>query len=118
MIALIVEGGALRTVFSAGVLDAFLANHFDPFDLYIGVSGGSMSMTYFLSKSYQATYQITKKIIADTEFMGLKNIFTEEGYINLAYLTEYADQSYPLDIPQLEKISRNKKIEIVYDFFF
>ena len=113
MKALIVEGGALRTVFSAGVLDAFLVNKFDPFDLYIGVSGGSMSMTYFLSKSYQATYEITKKIIADTEFMGLKNIFSEEGYINLAYLQEYADRSYPLDIPALEKISRHKKIEIV-----
>ena len=113
MKALIVEGGALRTVFSAGVLDAFLVNQFDPFDLYIGVSGGSMSMTYFLSRTYQATFEITKKIIADTEFMGLKNIFSEEGYINLAYLQEYADKSYPLDVSVLEKTSRNKKIEIV-----
>ena len=113
MKALIVEGGALRTVFSAGVLDAFLVNQFDPFDLYIGVSGGSMSMTYFLSRAYQATFKITKKSIADTEFMGLKNIFSEEGYINLAYLQEYADKSYPLDVSVLEKTSRNKKIEIV-----
>jgi len=113
MKALIVEGGALRTVFSAGVLDAFMVNQFDPFDLYIGVSGGSMSMTYFLSRAYQATFEITKKIIADTEFMGLKNIFSEEGYINLAHLQTYADQSYPLDISALETISRNKKIEIV-----
>jgi len=113
MKALIVEGGALRTVFSAGVLDAFMVNNFDPFDIYIGVSGGSMSMTYYLSKSYQATYELTKKIIADSEFMGLKNIFSEEGYINLEHLTEYADQSYPLDVSALEKISRKKKIEIV-----
>jgi len=113
MKALIVEGGALRTVFSAGVLDAFLVNQFDPFDLYIGVSGGSMSMTYYLSRTYQATFEITKKIIADTQFMGLKNIFSEEGYINLAYLQEYADKSYPLDVSTLEKTSRNKKIEIV-----
>lgn len=113
MKALIVEGGALRTVFSAGVLDAFMVNQFDPFDLYIGVSGGSMSMTYFLSRTYQATFEITKKIVADTQFMGLKNIFSEEGYINLAHLQAYADQSYPFDISALEKTSRNKKIEIV-----
>ena len=31
--ALVVEGGAMRGIFSAGVLDAFLSHGFNPFDL-------------------------------------------------------------------------------------
>jgi hypothetical protein len=36
--ALVVEGGALRSVFSSGVLDGFIRQSFDPFDFYLGVS--------------------------------------------------------------------------------
>ena len=35
--ALVVEGGAMRGIFSAGVLDTFITERFDPFDLLIGV---------------------------------------------------------------------------------
>ena len=46
-IGLIVQGGSLRSVFSAGVLDAFNILEFSPFDYYAGVSGGAMSLSYF-----------------------------------------------------------------------
>ncbi|MBC7922105.1 MAG: patatin-like phospholipase family protein, partial [Ferruginibacter sp.] len=39
--ALVVEGGGMRGVYPAGVLDAFLLAGFNPFDLYIGVSSGT-----------------------------------------------------------------------------
>ena len=32
-IALVIEGGGFKSVFSAGVLDAFLMNKFNPFDI-------------------------------------------------------------------------------------
>ena len=35
-IALVIEGG-FKSVFSAGVLDAFIINNFNPFDIYLGV---------------------------------------------------------------------------------
>lgn len=46
--ALIVQGGAMRSVFSAGVLDAFLEKQFNPFDYYIGVSAGATNLAAFL----------------------------------------------------------------------
>jgi predicted patatin/cPLA2 family phospholipase len=49
-IALIAEGGGQRGIFTAGVLDAWLENDFDPFDLFIGTSAGSQSITSFLSR--------------------------------------------------------------------
>jgi predicted patatin/cPLA2 family phospholipase len=48
--ALIAEGGGQRGIFTAGVLDAWLDNDFDPFDLFIGTSAGSQNITSFLSR--------------------------------------------------------------------
>ncbi|WP_351018429.1 patatin family protein [Shewanella sp. AC91-MNA-CIBAN-0169] len=48
--ALIAEGGGQRGIFTAGVLDAWLENDFDPFDLFIGASAGSQNITSFLSR--------------------------------------------------------------------
>jgi predicted patatin/cPLA2 family phospholipase len=48
--ALIAEGGGQRGIFTAGVLDAWLENDFDPFDLFIGTSAGSQNITSFLSR--------------------------------------------------------------------
>lgn len=46
---LVVEGGAMRSVFSAGLLDGFLRRGFDPFDGYIGVSAGAGNLAGFLA---------------------------------------------------------------------
>jgi predicted patatin/cPLA2 family phospholipase len=47
--ALVAEGGGQRGIFTAGVLDAWLENDYDPFDLFIGTSAGSQNITSFLS---------------------------------------------------------------------
>ncbi len=36
--ALVVEGGAMRGIFAAGVLDGFIDHQYNPFDFCIGVS--------------------------------------------------------------------------------
>ncbi|MBY5923162.1 patatin family protein [Ferrimonas balearica] len=48
--ALIVEGGAMRGVFSCGVLDTFLAHNFSPFDSFWGVSAGASNLAAYLAK--------------------------------------------------------------------
>lgn len=48
--ALIVEGGAMRSVFSAGLLDGFLEKSFNPFDRYYGVSAGVSNLAAFLAE--------------------------------------------------------------------
>jgi predicted patatin/cPLA2 family phospholipase len=47
--ALIAEGGGQKGIFTAGVLDAWLENDFDPFELFIGTSSGAQNLTSFLS---------------------------------------------------------------------
>lgn len=49
-LALIAEGGGQRGIFTAGVLDAWLAENYDPFDMFIGTSAGSQNLTSFLAR--------------------------------------------------------------------
>lgn len=113
MKALIVEGGALRTVFSTGVLDAFIVNGFDPFDIYIGVSGGAMCMSYYFTGQYRAAYNIVQHIANDPQFMGLKNLLSTEGFLNLSYLFEFSESNFPFQIDKAIQKKKNKTIEIV-----
>ena len=48
--ALIAEGGGQRGIFTAGVLDAWLEQNYDAFDLFIGTSAGSQNLTSFLAR--------------------------------------------------------------------
>ena len=58
-ISLVIEGGGFKSVFSAGVLDAFLINQFNPFDIYIGVSSGAMCLSYYLANQYKAYFSLS-----------------------------------------------------------
>ena len=48
--SLIAEGGGQRGIFTAGVLDAWLEQNYDPFDLFIGTSAGSQNLTSYLAR--------------------------------------------------------------------
>ena len=72
--ALVVEGGGMRGIFSAGVLDAFLEMEFDPFNLYIGVSAGACNLASHLGGQYQRNYKIYTHYCTRPEFMNLKKL--------------------------------------------
>lgn len=48
--ALVAEGGGQRGIFTAGVLDTWLARDFDPFHILIGTSAGSQNLTSFVAR--------------------------------------------------------------------
>lgn len=56
--ALVVEGGGMRGAFTSGVLDAFLQQQFNPFDLCVGVSSGSTNVANYLAAQQGRTLQI------------------------------------------------------------
>jgi predicted patatin/cPLA2 family phospholipase len=47
--ALVVEGGAMRGIFACGVLDVFMEQAFNPFDLAIGCSAGGCILASHLA---------------------------------------------------------------------
>ncbi|WP_411368952.1 patatin-like phospholipase family protein [Pseudidiomarina salilacus] len=67
--ALVVEGGAMRGIFAAGVLDGFMRENFKPFDFTIGVSAGSTNLIGYLTHDYQRSYRILTELAQAKEFI-------------------------------------------------
>lgn len=67
--ALIIEGGAMRGIFAAGVLDTFIADDHYPFDMVIGVSAGSTTGIGYLAGDYQRSYKILTDHALRPDFM-------------------------------------------------
>lgn len=84
--ALVVHGGAMRSVFSAGVLDAFLQKHFNPFDFYIGVSAGASNLAAFLSGTPGISLKIFLDLACRPEFINYIRFLRNGHLIDLDWL--------------------------------
>ena len=98
MNCLIIEGGGFKTGFTSGVLDAFQVANYRDFDMCIGVSGGSITASYFLSHQYRQCVNAIKLIAKDKLFTQFTRTFGAEGYMNIDYLKRVAEESVPLDL--------------------
>lgn len=110
---LIVQGGGFRTGFAAGVLDAFMALEYYPFDRIVGVSGGAIASSYYLAKQYGACVKAMHWLAKDPEFVKLKHIVQERGYMNIDYLGEVAHEHVPFDLPTAIASADGKEIHFV-----
>jgi len=109
---IILEGGGFKTSFSAGVLDAFRMTNFDQFDAYIGVSGGSIALSYFLSQQFGEYINSMKSLCKDPRFIQYKKAFSD-GLMNLDFFTEIAEKEFPFDLKKAVEATKNKDFYIV-----
>lgn len=110
---LIVEGGGYKTSFTAGVLDAFIVTDYDPFTALLGVSGGAVAVTYFLSKQYKATFKAMNILAEDSQFAKLSRIWDRKGYMDIDYFHVVAEKFVPLDKLKVVEESHNKQVRFV-----
>lgn len=85
-VALVVEGGGMRGIFPAGVLDSFLAADFNPFDIYIGVSAGVLNLGSYVSGQCGRNFRIFTQVGIDPRFMNWKQFLTGGHYMDLDWL--------------------------------
>ena len=71
---LILEGGAMRGMFTAGVLDVFIENNIE-FDGVIGVSAGATFGCNFISKQIGRTIRYNKKYCRDKRYCSMRSLF-------------------------------------------
>lgn len=95
--ALVVEGGGMRGIFTAGVCDAFLAAGFHPFDLHIGVSSGACTLASYLSGQYQRIYRLITGPMRSRAFIDPVRFLAGGHYMDLDWLWDYAAVHDPLD---------------------
>ena len=111
--ALILQGGALRTIFTSGVLDAFIAQKYFPFDILIGVSAGTMCLSYYIGNQYGTTFDIIKSLAEDKDFINLKNAFKKEGIVNLSHLRNFTTTKFPIDYKTAFERKKKAIVEFV-----
>lgn len=70
---LVLEGGALRTIYSSGVTDGFLKAGLD-FDYVVGVSAGIAYGVSYISKQYGRNLEILTRFANDPRYMGMRNL--------------------------------------------
>lgn len=110
--ALIVEGGGSRGVFSFGVIDSFINQSFNPFDIHIGVSNGAIVQLWYLIN--ESDYNLDKMIFsASKKYVRYSNILFNKSIMNFEELYQDANKVFPINFDRLEKNLINKKFFVV-----
>lgn len=108
--ALVVEGGGMRGVFSAGVLKAFGEAGFDPFDLYIGVSAGACNLASHLAGQYDRNLHIILKYSSTGRFISAWRFIAGGHFIDLDWLWEITIKECRLDLDRIFRhLEHNRK---------
>ena len=96
--ALVVEGGGMRGVFTAGVLDYFFENKFDPFDAYFGVSAGACNLASHLAGQYGRNYRCYTGYMLDPNFFSFGKFIRGGHYMDLDWFWDHAAHVDALDV--------------------
>ena len=99
--ALVVEGGAMRGIFAAGVLDEFIQAHHYPFSLCLGVSAGSTALAAYLSGQVGRTYRVITDISCRKEFISLPRFLRGGHWLDLDWLWPVSLAELPFDMVTL-----------------
>lgn len=110
--ALVLEGGGMRGIFSAGILDVFMEHSFDPFDMYIGVSAGACNLASHLAGQHRRNFLIYTRLMTSPAFISKKKYITGGHLMDLDYLWDIIDKEHPLDVSAIFK-NRKKEFLVV-----
>ncbi len=110
---LIIEGGGFKTGFTSGVLDAFIATNYNPFETFYGVSGGSVAMSYFLANQYRFCIKAIRHLAKDEQFANYRRTFGKQGYMDIDFIAEVANKKVPFNIKKALKSVDSNQINII-----
>jgi len=103
---LVLEGGGMRGIYTAGVLDVFLDEGLE-FGGVIGVSAGAVHGCSFLSGQRGRSIRYYKKYCADKRFMSAENMIRTGNFVDTDFC--YHELPEVLDPYDYEAFDRNKE---------
>jgi predicted patatin/cPLA2 family phospholipase len=83
--ALVLEGGALRSVYTAGVLDVFIENNME-FTTIIGVSAGALTAANYIAKHIGRSARINILHSNDGNYFGIRQLLFKGSIFNFNYI--------------------------------
>jgi predicted patatin/cPLA2 family phospholipase len=108
---LVVEGGALRGVFSTGLLDGFLEAQFNPFDLFVGVSSGASNLAAYLAGMIGRNKKIYMEYSLRPDFISFPKFLRGGHLLDLDWLWDITIREIRLDLATI--YSRAKPFVVV-----
>ena len=100
---LIMEGGAMRGLFTAGVLDAFMEEGLY-FPCSMGISAGSMQGLCYLAHQRGRSLRMNTRFAKDSRYMGLRHLVKRGSYFNFHFIFgELSESIDPYDFEAAEK---------------
>lgn len=84
-IGLVLEGGGVRGIYTAGVLDVFLEEEDLRFDGLIGVSAGAIHGSSYLSKQKGRSLRYYRKYLKDPRFMSFKSWIRTGDFVGVDF---------------------------------
>ena len=109
--ALVLEGGALRGMYTSGVLDTFLKNNME-FECVAGVSAGALNAMSYISKQPGRSARINLEYCDDPRYIGRKAFIKNKGIIGYDYLFgDISENKVPFDYKAFE--NTNQRFVIV-----
>ncbi|USD67847.1 patatin family protein [Vibrio sp. SCSIO 43136] len=98
---LVVEGGAMRGVFAAGVLDAFMDQGYKPFDFAIGVSAGASNLLGYLADAPERSFKVISDLATSKRFFDTARFIRGGNLMDVRWLSEESLARYPIDLDKL-----------------
>ncbi len=105
-VGLVLEGGAMRGMYTSGVLDVFMDNNID-IDGIIGVSAGVLFGVNYFSNQRGRVIRYNKKYAKDKRYMGIHSLLTTGNIINKDFA--YYEVPTKLDIFDGETFKKSGK---------
>ncbi len=102
-VGLVLEGGAMRGMYTAGVLDVFIDNDIK-IDGIVGVSAGALFGVNYASKQCGRVIRYNKKYCADRRYMGFHSLLTTGNIINC----DFAYYEVPLSLDPFDDAAFQK----------
>tara|TARA_R110002012_G_scaffold70852_2_gene182218 strand:+ start:28 stop:870 length:843 start_codon:yes stop_codon:yes gene_type:complete len=104
--ALIVEGGAMRGIFAAGVLDAFMEQNFNPFKMLIGVSAGATNLIGYAADMPYRSRDVICSLATTGQFVNPLRFLRGGHFCDVKWLWQQSMQQFPIDADCLALTSR------------
>ncbi|MDK2585370.1 patatin family protein [Romboutsia sedimentorum] len=84
-IGLILEGGGMRGIYTAGVLDFLIEKNVEV-DIVIGVSAGSCHACSYLSKQYKRAFNATVDYLDDKNYLSFNNLIKTGSIFGMDFM--------------------------------
>ncbi len=113
--AIVAEGGGQRGIFTAGILDAFQQQQFNPFRLAVGVSSGAQNLlSYWLGERGYARRLIEDLTTKPSFYVPYRWLFAKSVLDLDQYFTQIeTDPEYRLPLESFDALVREKPIIFV-----